>query len=175
MDDAQETDRLALEALLRDNPEAQGRYAKLADYQKKICLNWIADAATPALREQRIPRLVRRLWLTTFDPRRDLFGPTLSELEDLYGPPQPLQDLTPEERTLALAERRVLGTYHYRNFDDGGTTFYVILPGHKMVDPVMVVYARPCVLTENLMRWLNYNDLETVRELRELFDVPYDR
>jgi hypothetical protein len=173
MEDARETDRLTLEALLRDNPEAQGRYARLRDYQKNICLDWIADAATPALREQRVARLVRRLWLTAFDPMRDLYGPTLSELDDLYGPPQSLRDLHPDEQALAVAERRVLGTYHYRNFDDGGTRFYIIEPGDKLLDPVMMVYARPCVLTENLMRWLNYNDIETVREIYELFDVPY--
>ena len=174
MDSARETDRLALEAALRDNPEAQGRYTKLADFRKEICLDWIADAATPALREQRLPRLVRRLWLTTFDPMRDLYGPTLSELDDLYGPPQHLRDLPPDEQDRAVAEHRVLGTYHYRNFDDGGTSFYIIKPGDKRSDPVMLVYAPPCVLTENLMRWLNYNDIETVRELRELFGGPHE-
>jgi hypothetical protein len=175
MDSAREKDRPALEALLRDNPEAQARYARLPDYKKKICLDWIADAATPGLREQRVVRLVRRLWLTAFDPMLHLYAPTFSELDDLYGPPQPLLDLPPDEQDRAVAERRVLGTYHYRNFDDGGTRFYIIEPGHKRFDPVMMVYAPPCVLTESLMRWLNYNDLETVRELCEWFDQPYDR
>jgi hypothetical protein len=173
MENLRETARLALEALLEDNPEAQGRYARLADYKKKICLDWIVDAPTPELREQRVARLVRRLWLTVFDPMYDLCGPTLTELEDLYGPPQPLLDLPPDEQDRAVAERRVLGTYHYRNFDDGGTQFYIIEPGHKRFDPVMMVYARPCVLAENLMRWLNYNDIETVRELYDYFGLPH--
>jgi hypothetical protein len=169
LDNAREADRLALEAALRENPEAQARYAKLAAFRKEICLDWIADAATPALREQRVARLVRRLWLTTFDPMRDLYGPTFSELDDLYGPPQSLLDLPLDEQDVAVAERRVLGSYHYRNFDDGGTTFYILKPEDPRHDPVMAVYARPCVLTENLMRWLNYNDLESVSELRDWF------
>jgi len=85
-----EDDLQTLHTLLDAEPEAQARYNKLADYKREMSLDWIADAPEPRLREQRLHRLVRRLWLTAFDPFYDLGGMTLSELDANYGPPRQL-------------------------------------------------------------------------------------
>ena len=162
-----EEDRQMLQTLLDAEPEAQARYNKLADYKKVMSLDWIADAPEPRLREQRIRRLVRRLWLTAFDPYYDLGGMTLSELDENYGPPRQLLRVPEAEQAEALRERRVLGAYHYRNFDDGGTSFYIVDTETKRVDEFMLVYQRPCVLTENIIGWLNRNNIETVGEMRD--------
>jgi hypothetical protein len=66
----------------------------------------------------------------------------------------------------------VLGAYHYRNFDDGGTTFYIVSSTDRLLDDVLMVFARPCVLTEQVIGWLNRNNLETMREVRGWFGLP---
>src|SRR5689334_3113087 len=109
MSNAAEDDRKALEGLLGEDPAAHARYAGLADYQKEMCLRWIADAPTPVLREGRICRLATYLRTFSLDPHYDLGILAFGELHDLYGPAQPLRRLAPEERTLALQEQRVLG------------------------------------------------------------------
>src|SRR5689334_21674364 len=85
-----EEDLQMLHTLLDAEPEARARYNQLAGYKQEMCLRWIADAPEPRLREQRILRLVRRLWLTAFDPYYDLVPMTLSELDAHYGPPRQL-------------------------------------------------------------------------------------
>src|SRR5690242_19808441 len=100
-----------LHTLLGAEPEARARYDKLANYKKELCLRWIAGAQAPLLREQRMRRLVRRLWLTAFDPYYDLGGMTLSELDENYGPPRQLLRVPEAEQAEALRERRVLGAY----------------------------------------------------------------
>jgi hypothetical protein len=162
-----EEDLQILHTLLDAEPEALARYNKLADYKKEMCLRWIADAPAPRLREQRIHRLVRRLWLTAFDPYYDIGGMTLSELDENYGPPRQLLRVPEDEQAEALRERRVLGAYHYRNFDDGGTSFYIVDAETKRFVEFMLVYQRPCVLTENIIGWLNRNNIETVAEMRD--------
>ena len=163
-------DRQLLEQILYDEPTAQARYQKLLDYQKDMCLRWISEAPTPALREQRVRRLVRRLWLTSFDPYFHMAYVMFSELDDLYGPSQLLQRLPRAEQALALNEKRVLGAYQYRNFDDGGISFYIVTDPDKILDDVLIVYNRPCVLTDSIIGWLNRNNIETTREVRSWFD-----
>jgi hypothetical protein len=80
--------------------------------------------------------------------------------------------LPPDEQVLALNEKRVLGAYQYRNFDDGGISFYVVKPDYKILDDVLIVYKRPCVLTDGIISWLNRNNIETTREVRAWFDPP---
>jgi len=92
-------------------------------------------------------------------------------LDDLYGEPRPLWELPPEEQVLALKEERVLGAFHYRNFDDGGTTFYIVRPDSKLLDDVLMVYERPCRLTEQIIGWLNRNNLETMQDVRDWFGL----
>jgi hypothetical protein len=170
-----EEDLQMLHTLLDAEPEALARYNKLADYKQEMCLRWIADAPAPPLLAQRMRRLVRRLWLTAFDPFYALGGLTLSELDDNYGPPRQLQRVPEAEQAEALRERRVLGAYHYRNFDDGGTSFYIVDSDTKRFDEFMLVYKRPCVLTESIIGWLNRNDIETVDEMRDyLLPAPAD-
>jgi hypothetical protein len=162
-----EEDLQMLHTLLDAEPEARARYNQLAGYKQEMCLRWIADAPEPRLREQRIRRLVRRLWLTAFDPYYDLGPMTLSELDAHYGPPRQLLRVPEPEQAEALRERRVLGAYHYRNFDDGGTSFYIVDAGTTRVDEFMLVYRRPCLLTGNIIGWLNRNNIETVAEMRD--------
>src|SRR4026207_33889 len=104
----QQGDRLALEEKLREEPDAWERYAKLPEYKVDMCLRWVAEAPTPALREGRIARLVRRLWLTSFAPYYALVGVVGGVGGGRYGEPRPLRDLPPEEQVLALKEERVL-------------------------------------------------------------------
>ena len=123
----------------------------------------------------KIRRLVRRLWLTSFDPYYALGGLTLSELDDNYGPPRQLQRVPEDAQAQALREHRVLGAYHYRNFDDAGTSFYIVDAGTTRFDEFMLVYERPCLLTENIIGWLNRNDIESVAEMRDyLLPAPDD-
>jgi hypothetical protein len=157
---------------LDDNPASQARYAQLSDFKKEMCLRWIGEASTPDLRERRARLLVRRLWLTAFDPFFHMADVMFAELSDLYGPPQPLRTLPVAEQIEAINERRVLGAYHYRNFDDGGTAFYIVAPDDKLLDDVLLIYARPCVLTDRITGWLNRNNLETMREVRDYFGFP---
>lgn len=169
--DARQEARLALEEMLSRELSARERYAKLPGYKVDMCLRWVAEGATPVLREQRISRLVRRLWLTSFDPYYDIASLMLGELDYLYGAPQPLQHLPPSEQAIALSEQRVLGTYRYRNFDDGGILFYIVAPASKLLDDVLMVYERPCRLTQQIIGWLNRNNLETMQEVRESFGL----
>ncbi len=164
--------RTLLEGALDREPLAQQRYSKIADFEKDMCARWVSEAETVEMREQRIGRLVRRFSIMSFAPYfhiADLMG---AELDALYGPPQQLQSLPPGEQEMALSEGRVLGAYHYRNFDDGGTTFYIVGTGNKLLDDVLLVYARPCVLTAQIIGWLNRNNLETMGEVREWFGLP---
>lgn len=158
---------IALQELLGEEPSARERWEEMADFKREMCLEWIAEAPTPLLREQRLYRLARRLWLTSFDPYYELASLMLGELDDLYGPPRPLDHLPPEEQSLALRERRVLGANHTRNYDDAGTWFRVVGPDDRPLDDIMIVYARPCVLTEGIARWVNYNGWETNRDAME--------
>jgi WD40 repeat protein len=169
-------DHVALETQLSEEPEAQARYDKLADYKKEMCLQWIADAPTPLLREQRVYRLARRLSLTSFDPFYDT-GPDLMfpELDGLYGPPRLFKHLSADEQAHALEEQRVLGANHTRNYDDAGTWFRVVPPGDRLLDNLLLVYARPCTLTESIAGWLNHNGWETMREVYEWLGLPYDK
>ncbi len=166
---------MALEELLSEEPEALERFKKLKDFERDMCYRWIKDAPTPFLREQRIYRLARRLWLTSFDPYYDI-GPDLMlpELDDLYGSPRPFSHLSPEEQALALQEGRALGANHTRNYDDAGTWFRVLAPDDRPLDDLLVVYARPCVLTEDTVSWLNRNGWETMREVYDWFGIPMD-
>ena len=165
-------DRHLQEQHLYDEPTAQARYHKLLDYQKDMCLRWISEAPTPDLREQRIRRLVRRLSLTSFDPYFHMAYVMFAELDDLYGPSRLFHTLPPDEQTLALTEKRVLGAYQYRNFDDGGISFYIVTDPDKILDDVLMVYNRPCLLTDSIIGWLNRNNIETTREVRAWFDPP---
>ncbi|MDQ3928293.1 MAG: hypothetical protein M3328_03995 [Chloroflexota bacterium] len=164
-------DRLALEALLSEEPSAQARYERLAGFERKMCFQWIADAPTPVLREQRICRLARRLWLTSFKPFYELASVMFAELGDLYGAPRLLSHLPPEEQKRALQEQRVLGVDHYRNYD-AETRFRLVAPQDRLLDDLLMVYARPCVLTEGIVRWLNLNEWETIQDVIEWFDLP---
>jgi WD40 repeat protein len=175
MASSRKSDRVALQELLSEDPEAKARFEELKDFEREMCYRWIAGAPTSVLREQRIARLARRLWLTSFDPYYDT-GPDLMlpELDDLYGTPRPFSQLSPEEQALALQERRALGANHYRNYDDAGTWFRVLTPDDKPLDDMLVVYERPCVITEDTVGWLNRNGWETMREVYEWFDMPAD-
>jgi hypothetical protein len=156
---------ITLKELLSEEPEAQARYAKLPAYQKEMCLRWVAEAQDPILREQRLHRLVRRLWLTAFDPMYDMADLALGELSDLYGPPQLLKRLSPEEQALAVREGRALGGNHTRNFDDAGTWFRAIPPDEEQPrDDFVLVFPRPCVLTKRAVEWINHNWWETNRD-----------
>jgi hypothetical protein len=174
MDNTWKKDRLALQALLREDPSAHARYAQLADYERDMCFRWIADAPTDVLREQRIRRLARRLWLTSFEPMYDLGSLAFAELDDLYGAPRLLHHLPPAEQAPALQERRVLGGNHTRNYDDAEVRFRIVAPEDKLLDGILIAYGRPCVLTEGMVEWLNYNGWETINEVRNWFDLPRD-
>lgn len=160
-----------LEQILANDPAAQERFARLKDYKKEMCFRWIAEAEDPQQREMRVRHLARRLWLTSFDPYYDLSDVQFAELDRLYGEPRPFNTLPPAEQALALQENRVLGAYHYRNFDDGGTTFYIATSTDKLLDDVLMVYERPCVLTERIIGWLDRNNIETMREVRAMFGL----
>jgi WD40 repeat protein len=165
-------DRLDLQASLAEQPSGLEHYERMADYEKGMCLDWIGDAPSPVLREQRIYRLARYLRLTTFEPMYELGHLAFAELDDLYGPPGILQHLPPEEQQEALRERRVLGGNHERNYDDSQVWFRIVSPGEKLHDEVTIVYPRPCVLTDRTLRWLNYVGWDTTLEARECLDLP---
>jgi hypothetical protein len=174
MGDTWKKDRLALQALLRDEPSARARYARLAGYERELCFRWIADAPTALLREQRIRRLARRLWLTSFEPMYDIGSLAFAELDDLYGSPRFLHHLSPAEQALALQEQRVLGGNHSRNYDDADVRFRIVAPEDKLLDDILMAYARPCVLTEQTVEWLNCNGWERIDEVRTWFDLTKD-
>jgi hypothetical protein len=166
---------MALHDLLSEEPSAQAHFDQLADYERKMCFDWIADAPTAVLREQRICRLARRLWLTSFDPMYDLADLAFSELEDLYGAPRLLQHLPEDERLLALQEGRVLGGNHERNYDDSRVWFRTVSPRDRLWDEVSIVYPRPCVLTSAVTGWLDYNGWDTTSETRDWLDLHEDK
>jgi hypothetical protein len=134
-----------------------------------MCHRWLDDAPTPELRADRIRRLARWMGMPSFQPQYDLGYVTLSEIDDLYGNPRPMREFTPEELELAVEEHRVVGATHLRNFDDATVKFSLIRPGDRLNDDLILVYSRPCRLTDRLVRWLDYNNFEQIYELREMF------
>lgn len=171
MSDLEESDEKQLLDLLTSDTVALARYKGLKDYQRSICSWWINSAPTQQRRTERLQRLARRLSWLAFAPEYDLSNMAFSELDALYGLPAHLNSLPPDERRIAIREGRALGSYHYRNFDDGGVLFYRLEPDHKAQDDVMLVYARPCVLTGDILRALNYNNWDNIAEIRDIFGV----
>ena len=47
-------------------------------------------------------------------------------------------------------------------------------PEDKPLDDMLVVYERPCVITDDTVGWLNRNGWETMREVYDWFDIPAD-
>jgi hypothetical protein len=164
--------RALVERVLGEEGAARQRYLKLADFKKDMCARWVSEAAGVELREERVGRLLRRFSIMSFDPYFEIGDLMGAELDDHFGPAQQLRTMPIDEQEMALKEGRVLGAYHYRNFDDGGTTFYIVSSTDRLLDDVLMVYARPCVLTEQVIGWLNHNNLETMREVRAWFGLP---
>jgi hypothetical protein len=155
--------RVFMDAIGRSH-EAQTRYAKFADYEKKMCVEWIAAAPAPELRDARIRQLADTLRSFSFDPMYYLGQLTFFELERLYGPPKHLNDLAPAEQALAIDERRVLEAFHTRNYDDSRVVFGVVEPGTLRRRGSMLAFARPCVLTAHILDWLDYNGWDTLND-----------
>lgn len=161
-----------LEQALAGEPEARKQYEKLADYKKEMCSRWIGEAETEELRERRVRRLMRYLGRGAFDPYYMLGYLMFEELDEVYGEPQPLSELSPDEQKEAFEEKRVLAAYQYRNFDDGGINFYIAKENdNRYPSDVVVVYKRPCVLTGEIVHWLDRISLETMSEVRAMFGV----
>src|SRR5579859_4415140 len=162
--------RQMLRAQLSAAPPAHTRYAQLDAQDQQTCLDWILSAPTGVLCEHRVHRLVQQLRGGSLDPRYDLGALTFAVLADLYGPPRLLRDLPPAEQALARQERRVLGGSYYRNYDDSEVRFGIVTPDDKLNDELILAYARPCILTKETTRWLNYNGWETLGDFGAWFD-----
>ena len=155
--------------LLDANPTSQKYWAAMTEYDKQMCLDWIVAAPTDVLREGRVHHLVGSLW-GRFNAFYHFGLLTFVELNMVWGRPRLLAQLTPEEQTLAVQERRVLGASHTRYHDGSDVYFRVLTPGDRLSDELTLVYPRPCVLTQEWVGGLGSNPWETVYELQSFYD-----
>jgi hypothetical protein len=157
---------LVEEALTQDDLKAQANYVQMHGYQREMIVEWVADSPDREWKVDRARSLARSLW-SRFDPYYELAFLAFGELQERYGPPRRLLELTPEEQSEAVREERVIKTFYTRNIDDSRVTFGIVPQDSSQRNQYMLVYASPCRLTPEIVRYLAYNGWDNIPEAEE--------